>query len=80
MNGIYTWHVEPRVKTNSCEVPYTSYIISGRVKTVMDDGRQVESGPGSVGIVQPGHNTWVVGDKPAVIIDFTGVKEYVEGR
>ena len=46
----------------------------------MDDGRQVESGPGSVGIVQPGHNTWVFGDEPAVIIDFTGVNEYVEGR
>jgi hypothetical protein len=25
----------------------------------MDDGTEVESGSGSVGIVEPGHNTWV---------------------
>lgn len=78
----WSWekHVKPRVNTNSCEIPHSSYIISGRVKTVMDDGTEVESGPGSVGVVQPGHNTWVVGDEPAVIIDFSGVKEYVKGR
>ncbi|MGC1133732.1 MAG: cupin domain-containing protein [Nitrososphaeraceae archaeon] len=78
----WSWekHVKPRVKTNSCEIPHSSYIISGRVKTVMDDGTEVESGPGSVGMVQPGHNTRVVGDEPAVIIDFSGVKEYVKGR
>jgi uncharacterized cupin superfamily protein len=43
----------------NCEIPHISNIISGRVKTVMDDGTEVESGSGSVGIVEPGHNTWV---------------------
>jgi len=78
----WSWeeHVKPRINTKSCEIPHSSYIISGRVKTVMDDGTEVESGPGSVGVVEPGHNTWVVGDEPAVVIDFTGVKEYVKGR
>lgn len=46
----------------------------------MDDGTEVESGPGTVAIVPPGHNTWVVGDEEAVIIDFAGVKEYVKDR
>lgn len=62
------------------EVPHTSYIISGRMKTVMDDGTEVESGPGTVAVVPPGHNTRVVGNEEAVIIDFAGVKEYVKGR
>jgi hypothetical protein len=50
----------------------------------MDDGTEVESGPGSVGIVQPGviidFSGGVVGDEPAVIIDFSGVKDYVKCR
>ncbi|MGH9982553.1 MAG: cupin [Nitrososphaeraceae archaeon] len=77
----WSWekHVKPRVKINSCEVPHTSYIISGRMKTVIDDGTEVESGPGAAGIVPPEHNTWVVGDEDTVIIDFGSVKEYVEG-
>jgi hypothetical protein len=28
--------------------------------------------PGDVFAVPPGHDTWVVGDEPAVILDFTG--------
>jgi hypothetical protein len=82
----WSWekYVKPRVKTNSFEIPHSSYIISGRVKTVMDDGTEVESGPGSVGIVQPGviidFSGGVVGDEPAVIIDFSGVKDYVKCR
>jgi hypothetical protein len=50
------------------------------MKTVMDDGTEVEGGPKSVAIVPTGHNSWVVGDEPAVILDFAGVKEYVKGR
>lgn len=78
----WSWekHVKPRVNTKSCEIPHSSYMIFGRVKTVMDDGTEVESGPGSVGVIQPGHNTWVIGDEPTVIINPAGVKEYVEGR
>ena len=58
----WSWEkqVKPKAKTNSCEVHHTSYIISGRMKTVMDDGTEVESGAGTVAVVPPGHNTWVV--------------------
>jgi quercetin dioxygenase-like cupin family protein len=73
-------HVKPKVKTNSCEFPHTSYLISGRMKAVMDDGTEVEGGPGSVAIVPPGHNSWVVGEEPAVMLDIAGIKEYVKGR
>ena len=78
----WSWekYVKPRVKTNSCQVPHTSLVISGRAKTVMDDGTETESGPGDVGIVPAGHNTWVLGDEPCVIIDFAGIEDYVKGR
>jgi uncharacterized cupin superfamily protein len=47
------------------------YIISGKMKVVMDDGTESENGPGDVAVVPPGHNAWVIGDKPCVSIDFT---------
>jgi hypothetical protein len=78
----WSWdkYVEPREKTDSCQVAHTSLILSGRARTIMDDGTLYESGPGDIGIVPPGHNTMVIGDEPCVIIDFSGIEEYVEGR
>jgi quercetin dioxygenase-like cupin family protein len=66
------------VKTNSCEAPHTSVIISGRLKVRMDDGTEAEGGPGDVAVIPPGHNAWVVGDEPCVMIDFTGAKNYAK--
>ena len=29
-------------------------------------------GPGDVFSIEPGHDTWVVGDEAAILLDFTG--------
>jgi quercetin dioxygenase-like cupin family protein len=42
----------------------------------MDDGSQIEGGPGDAAVIPPAHNAWVVGDEPCVMIDFTGAKDY----
>jgi hypothetical protein len=47
-------------------------------KKYNDDGTETEGGPGDVAIIPPGHNSWVVGDKPCVGIDFTGVEDWVK--
>jgi quercetin dioxygenase-like cupin family protein len=60
--------------------PHTRYIISGRLKVVMDDGSEEEFGPGDTAIVPPGHNAWVVGNEPCVAIDFKGAKEYARSN
>jgi hypothetical protein len=44
----------------------------------MDDGSEEEFGPGDIGNVPPGHDAWVVGDEPVVMIDVTGMKEYAK--
>ena len=72
--------VKPIVKTNSCEAPHTSVIISGRLKVKMDDGTEAEGGPGDVAVIPPGHNAWVIGDEPCVMLDFTGAKDYAKER
>ncbi len=78
----WSWEkcVKPLVKTNSCQAPHMSYIISGRLKVVMDDGTEIEGEPGDTAIIPPGHNAWVVGDQPCVMIDFTGAKEYAKSN
>lgn len=68
----------PIVKTNRCEALHTSVIISGRMKVRMDDGTEAECEPGDIAVIPPGHNAWVVGDEPCVMIDFTGAKDYVK--
>jgi mannose-6-phosphate isomerase-like protein (cupin superfamily) len=71
-------NVKPIVKTKSCEAPHTQYHVSGRLRVRMDDGTEHEYGPGDVGIVPPGHDAWVIGNEPVVIIDVTGMTHYAE--
>jgi predicted small metal-binding protein len=61
--------VGPAAGTDSCQVPHTGIILSGRFAIRMDDGTQGEYGPGDAHVVGPGHDAWVVGDEPCVIID-----------
>lgn len=74
----WSWEkcVKPVVKTDSCQVQHIGYMISGRMKVVMDDGTEQEYGPGDVRLIPPGHNAWVLGNEPVVNIDFTGIKDY----
>ena len=72
--------VKPVVKTKSCEVSHTSFHVSGRLRVRMDDGTEQEFGPGDVGVVPPGHDAWVVGNDPAVIIDITGAAQFAKPK
>ena len=76
----WSWEkcVKPLVNTNSCQAPHTQYMISGRLKVIMDDGTEEEFGPGDTAVVPPGHNAWVVGNEPVVAIDFTGLADYAK--
>ena len=70
--------VQPLVHTKSCEAPHFQYHISGRLHVVMDDGSEFDCGPGDVALLPTGHDAWVVGDEPAVIVDFQGMIDYAK--
>ncbi len=70
--------LKPIVGTESCMAPHTQYHVSGRLHVVMDDGSEDEFGPGDFSSIPPGHDAWVVGDQPVVVIDVTGMKEYAK--
>jgi mannose-6-phosphate isomerase-like protein (cupin superfamily) len=70
--------VKPLAKTASCQAPHLQYHVSGRLRVVMDDGSAAEFGPGDVSLLPPGHDAWVLGDEPVVVIDITGMGEYAK--
>ena len=70
--------VKPIANTPSCQAPHTQYHVSGRLRVVMDDGSQAEFGPGDVSHLPPGHDAWVVGNEPVVIVDITGMADYAK--
>ena len=74
----WSTHVKPIVKTRSCEAPHFQYHVSGTLKIVMDDGTEKECRAGYVSLLPPGHDAWVVGDEPVVIVDFQGMVGYAK--
>ena len=72
--------VKPIAGTTSCEAPHFQYHLSGVLKIRMDDGTEVECHQGDVSLLGAGHDAWVMGDKPVVLIDFQGMAEYAKSE
>ena len=70
--------VKPIVKTLSCEAPHFQYHVSGTIRIAMDDGREFDCKAGDISLLPSGHDAWVVGDEPAVIVDFQGMIDYAK--
>jgi class 3 adenylate cyclase len=64
--------LRPIQGTPSCQIHHLQLMLQGRFHVEMDDGEAVEFGPGDVMNVPPGHDVWVVGDEPVVVVDVFG--------
>ncbi|WP_063004618.1 cupin domain-containing protein [Nocardia salmonicida] len=73
-------HVKPIAGTDSCQAAHIGYCLSGRIVVEMDDGKQLEFGPGDVMIASPGHDAWVVGAEPCIVLDWQGYADYAKPR
>ena len=71
-------HVKPIAGTASCMASHSAYVISGRMHIVMDDGTETEVGPGDAFVAAPGHDAWVIGNEPCVVVDFSGMAQYAK--
>lgn len=58
--------------------PHFQYHIAGTLKVVMDDGTEKTVKAGEVSLIPPGHNAWVVGKEPVVVVDFHGMTDYAK--
>ena len=71
-------HVKPIAGTPSCQAAHTGCVLEGRIAVRMDDGSELEYGPGDAFHMPAGHDAWVVGNQRCVLIDFTGVAKYAQ--
>jgi hypothetical protein len=72
--------VQPLVKTRSCEAPHFQYHVAGVLRILMDDGTEFDCRPGDVSLLPSGHDAWVVGNEPAVVVDFQGMIDYAKAH
>lgn len=67
--------MRPTVETESCQSSHIQYVISGRLRVVMDDGTRMDLEPGDCVTIPPGHDAAVIGNEPFCAIDLTGFAE-----
>ena len=72
--------IQPIAKTKSCEAAHLQYHVSGVLKVRMDDGTELECKPGDVSLLPSGHDGWVVGDEPVIVVDFQGMLDYAKAK
>lgn len=71
-------HVKPSAGTAWCEAPHFQYQVSGRLRVQMADGDEFDLNPGDVSLLPSGHDAWVVGKEPVVLVDWHGAGEYAK--
>ena len=70
--------VKPLAGTDSCEAPHFQYHVSGQLAIRMHDGTEFIAGPGDVTSLPQGHDAWVVGEEPVVVVDWFGASNYAK--
>ena len=70
--------VKPIAGTDSCEAPHFQYHVSGELAVRMDDGTELIAKAGDITSLPSGHDAWVVGDEPVVVVDFFGASNYAK--
>ena len=64
------WRYSTHMGAPKCYDTHVGYTVSGHLTAELSDGTRLEAGPGSVFVIPPGHDAWVDGDEPFVIVQF----------
>ncbi|HTG46536.1 MAG TPA: cupin domain-containing protein [Actinomycetota bacterium] len=70
--------VKPVAGTESCEAPHFQYHVQGSLAIRMDDGTEFVAQPGDITSLPQGHDAWVVGDEPVIVVDWYGASNYAK--
>jgi uncharacterized cupin superfamily protein len=65
-------HIKPLAGTERCEVAHLIYGVSGRMRVRTNEGEELLVEPGDFIYLAPGHDAWVEGDEPFVMLDLIG--------
>jgi len=75
----FRWSVDmkPSVGTDLCMHAHVGFLASGEIHIEYSDGCVVEHKAPQIVSIEPGHDGWVVGKKPVVLIEFDFEKDTV---
>jgi class 3 adenylate cyclase len=68
--------IKPIAGTDLCTYHHLGVTLSGHLRVETPDGTELELGPGDVFEIPPGHDAWVVGEEPCVLVDFEAMRSY----
>ncbi len=71
-------HTRPHIGTEACQARHVGFVLSGQFGVLLPDGSTIEVGPGTAYDVPPGHDGWVIGDAPLVVIEWAGAREWLQ--
>ncbi|GGK73740.1 hypothetical protein ACD591_07520 [Rufibacter glacialis] len=71
----WSTHMKPIVGTDLCMHAHLGFLAKGRLHIVYADGITEDLIAPQVVAIEPGHDGWVVGEEPAVLIEFDFEKE-----
>ena len=77
----WRWSVDvrPVVGGEWCQARHVGVVLAGRLGFVMESGAEYTVGPFDVYELPPGHDGYVIGDEPAVVLDWAGLRT-IAGR
>lgn len=70
--------MKPIAETDLCLAPHFQYHVSGTIHVKMADGHEFEIAPREASALPVGHDAWVVGDQPVVLIGWAGASNYAK--
>ncbi len=62
-------HLKPIVGGESCQENHFVYVVSGKLGSKMEGGKEEEFVPGDVAVIPPGHDGWNAGEEQLVWIE-----------
>lgn len=68
-------HMRPVTSTERCMHAHVGFLVQGRVTIEYADGCRVDFAAPTAVVIAPGHDGWVVGDDPAVLIQFDWARD-----
>ena len=68
----FNWahHMKAIVGTELCQHAHVGFLAQGQIHIRYADGCTLEFAAPQAITIEPGHDGWVVGDEPAVVIEF----------
>lgn len=76
----WSTHIKPEVGGEWCQARHVGIVVSGRLGILLEDGTTAELGPNDVYEIPAGHDGYVIGHEPAVLIEWAGLRTFTGFR